>query len=77
MTQPHSYLEQYLEQVKAQIAQIQEMLDPLLSGRMWLRSRREGDSDWKDDTEATIEWHKRNIALYERIADAIKKQLGH
>jgi len=63
---------QYIDSIEAELAQIREDLAPLVSGEISL-SERKGDDPWRDTTQEMIAFHKRTIATYEAILDALRK----
>jgi hypothetical protein len=60
----------YVDQLRGEIAQLQAMLEPLVSGKMHVGSRSAG-GQWEDVTPARIEHTKRTIAMYETIIERL------
>jgi hypothetical protein len=58
----------YMEQLRQQIASLNEMLEPLESGKMHIGGRRSGEA-WLDGTQTWIEHLKRTKKMYQDILD--------
>jgi len=67
--------DRYIQDIEERLAQIKSDLEPLESSQIRINSRRAGE-DWIDTTEAMIESHKRNIAIYEAILARHRKEGG-
>lgn len=63
----------YIGEIKAQLARLAEDLAPLESGEMQLFERK-GDDPWEEITQDMIANYKRNIATYESILAALQNE---
>jgi hypothetical protein len=66
-------LEGYRQQIEGDLAQCREALEPLESGKLKQYTRREDEANWTEITSDMIAFHKRNIALYEAVLAALRR----
>ena len=61
--------DQFIEQLKHEIANLKAMLEPLKSGRMLMGTKRPGEP-WTDTTQAWIDHLKKTVKMYEALVDS-------
>ena len=62
-------LDDLLDQLKHEIANLKTMLEPLQSGKMRMGTRRL-DGPWTDTTQAWVDHLSKTIKMYQAIVDS-------
>jgi hypothetical protein len=67
-------LEAYKKDLEGRVAEMKAQLKWEVDHEVRTQQRRGGDKEWSDVTSATHKRYEENIALYERLIEALDKR---